>query len=62
MKIFLKENNNQWPKDVSILKDKLTKKLLSEKDIHGIEHHLSPSTLEKLKKVNKFLKNKKFKS
>lgn len=37
-------------------------KAVQEKDIHGIEHHLSPSTLEKLKKVNKFLKNKKFKS
>ena len=36
MKIFIKENNNQWAKTSSILKDKLTKKLLSEKDIHGI--------------------------
>ena len=37
-------------------------KTIQEKDIHGIEHHLSPSTLEKLKKVNLFLKDKKFKS
>ena len=37
-------------------------KNIQEKDIHGIEHHLSPSTLEKLKLVNKFLINKKFKS
>ena len=36
-------------------------KNIQEKDIHGIEHHLSPSTLEKLKKVNKFLITKKFK-
>ena len=36
-------------------------KKIQEKDIHGIEHHLSPSTLEKLKKVNKFLITKKFK-
>ena len=50
MKIFLKENNNQWPKDVSILKDKLTKKLLSKKEIHGIKHRLTLSILKKLKK------------
>ncbi len=37
-------------------------KTVQEKDIHGIEHHLSPSTLKKLKKVNKFLIKKKFKS
>ena len=32
-----------------------------EQDIHGIEHCLSPATLTKLKKVTKFLKDKKFK-
>jgi len=39
----------------SILKDKLTKNLLAEKDIRGIKHHLSLSTLKKLKKGNKSL-------
>ena len=61
MKIFLKENNNQWPKDVSILKDKLTKKLLSEKDIHGIKQDLNLNTLKKLKKGNKSLTTINFK-
>ena len=31
---------------------------IQEKDIHGIEHHLSPVTLEKLRNVTQFLKNK----
>lgn len=35
-------------------------KSTQEKDIHGIEHFLSPITLKKLKKVTKFLKQKKF--
>ncbi len=34
MKIFIKENNNQWAKDLSILKDKLIKNLLSKKGIN----------------------------
>ena len=34
MKIFIKENNNQWAKDLSILKDKWTKNLLSKKGIN----------------------------
>lgn len=34
---------------------------IQEKDIHGIEHSLSPSTLKQLKKVTKFLKNSNFK-
>ena len=50
MKIFIKENNNQWAKGSSILKDKLTKNLLAEKDIRGIKHYLNLSTLKKLKK------------
>lgn len=54
MKIFIEENNNQWI-FFSILKDKLTKNLLAEKDIQGIKHHLSLSTLKKLKKGNKSL-------
>lgn len=33
---------------------------VQNKDIHGIEHFLSPATLIKLKKVTKFLKQKKF--
>lgn len=33
-----------------------------EKDIHGIEHCLSSSTLSQLKKASKFLKDKGFKS
>lgn len=33
---------------------------IQEKDIHGIEHSLSPITLKRLKEVNKFLKLKKF--
>lgn len=33
---------------------------IQEKDIHGIEHCISPVTLEKLKEVNAFLKQKKF--
>ena len=61
MKIFIKENNNQWAKASSILKDKLTKKLLSEKDIHGIKHHLNLSILKKLKKGNKSLTTVNFK-
>lgn len=32
-----------------------------EHDIHGIEHFLSPSTLEGIKKATEFLKRKKFK-
>ena len=55
MKIFIEENNNQWNFSLSILKDKLTKNLLAEKDIQGIKHHLSLSTLKKLKKGNKSL-------
>ena len=55
MKIFIEENNNQWKIFFSILKDKLTKNLLAEKDIRGIKHHLSLSTLKKLKKGNKSL-------
>jgi len=55
MKIFIEENNNQWKFFFSILKDKLTKNLLAEKDIRGIKHHLSLSTLKKLKKGNKSL-------
>ena len=55
MKIFIEENNNQWNFFLSILKDKLTKNLLAEKDIRGIKHHLSLSTLKKLKKGNKSL-------
>ena len=55
MKIFIEENNNQWKFFFSILKDKLTKTLLAEKDIRGIKHHLSLSTLKKLKKGNKSL-------
>ena len=55
MKIFIEENNNQWNFSLSILKDKLTKNLLAEKDIRGIKHHLSLSTLKKLKKGNKSL-------
>lgn len=34
-------------------------KAVQEKDIHGIEHFLSPITLQKLKKTTKFLKDKK---
>ena len=55
MKIFIEENNNQWNFFFSILKDKLTKNLLAEKDTEGIKHHLSLSTLKKLKKGNKSL-------
>ena len=55
MKIFIEENNNQWNFFFSILKDKLTKNLLAEKDIRGIKQHLSLSTLKKLKKGNKSL-------
>lgn len=33
---------------------------IQEKDIHGIEHCLSPITLEKLKKATSFLKKKGF--
>jgi len=36
-------------------------KSVQEKDIHGIEHSLSPSTLKELKNVTKFLKEKKYK-
>lgn len=32
---------------------------IQEKDIHGIEHSLSPLTLKKLKETTKFLRNKK---
>ena len=60
MKIFIEENNNQWI-FFSILKDKLTKNLLAEKDIQGIKHHLSLSTLKKLKKGNKSLTTVNFK-
>lgn len=35
-------------------------KAIQEKDIHGIEHFLSPLTLQNLKKVTKFLKEKNF--
>lgn len=34
---------------------------VQEKDIHGIEHSLSDTTLNKLKQVTKFLKDKNFK-
>ncbi len=33
---------------------------IQDKDIHGIEHCLSPTTLKKLKKVTAFLKKKKY--
>jgi Mn-dependent DtxR family transcriptional regulator len=33
---------------------------IQEKDIHGIEHYLSPITLKKLKEVSKFLKKNKY--
>lgn len=33
---------------------------VQERDIHGIEHSLSPITLKKLKKVTKFLEKKGF--
>ena len=59
MKIFIKENNNQWAKASSILKDKLTKNLLAEKNIRGIKHHLS--IRKKLKKGNKSLTTVNFK-
>ncbi len=36
-------------------------KKVQERDIHGIEHSLSPVTLKRLKEVSKFLKDKKFK-
>ncbi len=36
-------------------------KHIQEKDIHGIEHCLSPTTLLKLKKITKKLKEKKLK-
>lgn len=32
-------------------------KKIQEKDIHGIEHYLSPQTLKKLRAVTKFLKD-----
>lgn len=35
-------------------------KHIQEKDIHGIEHYLSETTLKKLRKVTEFLKKKKF--
>lgn len=35
---------------------------IQEKDIHGIEHFLSPITLSRLKKLNFFLKKKKYRS
>ncbi|MBI2634278.1 MarR family transcriptional regulator [Candidatus Peregrinibacteria bacterium] len=35
-------------------------KRIQEKDIHGIEHHLSPITLKKLRAVTKRLNGKKF--
>lgn len=35
-------------------------KKTQEKDIHGIEHHLSKTTLEQLKKVTKFLRKKNY--
>jgi Mn-dependent DtxR family transcriptional regulator len=35
-------------------------KRIQEKDIHGIEHHLSPITVDKLKILSKFLKDKNF--
>ncbi len=34
---------------------------IQEKDIHGIEHSLSPVTLKRLKQASKFLKSKNFK-
>lgn len=34
---------------------------IQEKDIHGIEHSLSPITLERFRKTTKFLKENKFK-
>ena len=34
---------------------------IQEKDIHGIEHSLSPITLERFRKTTKFLKDNKFK-
>jgi Mn-dependent DtxR family transcriptional regulator len=34
---------------------------IQEKDIHGIEHFLSPATLKGLKRATKFLKEKNFK-
>ena len=34
---------------------------IQEKDIHGIEHCLSPVTLKRIKEVTQFLKTKKFK-
>jgi len=34
---------------------------IQERDIHGIEHSLSPITLKRLKEVTKFLQNKSFK-
>lgn len=50
----------------SVLKDFLTvlcvPKSIQEKDIHGIEHFLSPITLDRLKLVVKFLKEKEFKA
>lgn len=36
-------------------------KNIQEKDIHGIEHFLSPITFKKLKTVNEFLKKNNFK-
>ncbi|MBL4694150.1 MarR family transcriptional regulator [Candidatus Gracilibacteria bacterium] len=36
-------------------------KTIQEKDIHGMEHCLSESTLKALRKASKFLKDKKFK-
>lgn len=48
----------------SVLADFLTTlgipKTVQERDIHGIEHFLSPITLKKLKKTTKFLKDRKF--
>ncbi|PIZ75114.1 transcriptional regulator [Candidatus Peregrinibacteria bacterium CG_4_10_14_0_2_um_filter_38_24] len=35
-------------------------KQIQEKDIHGIEHSLSETTLKRLKEVSAFLKKKKF--
>ena len=35
-------------------------KNIQEKDIHGIEHYLSPTTLKKLKTVTGFLRRKKY--
>lgn len=34
---------------------------IQKKDIHGIEHYLSPITLARLKEASQFLKNRKFK-